>query len=399
MEATKDAKRPSPHAQPPRKSTAFAALTGAVPIGAGGGAATYAAFRSSDSHTVVRQVTVASSEPTAAQSSLSVAQVYQRAYKGVVEITVTSAGQPDQLGGSQSQQALGSGFVYDDNGHIVTNEHVVDGAPSISVRLWNGAKYKATLVGSDSSTDLAVLKLDAPTSVLHPLTLGDSSAVGRGPGRRRDRQPVRSRGDRDDRHRQRPQPPIDSTNGFTIPGSIQTDAAINHGNSGGPLLDIHGHVIGVTRRSRATRTATTASVSRSPRTPSPLHRRPAGRRRPGRSTRISASAVGDERRRARRAGAQRDAGSAGRAPRRRPDQGRQRQVGHRHGAGRRLRSTPASRATRSRSATRATGRATPPRSRSRRGRRNGQRARAPSGIATKNAAATSTIVPPGGRSP
>jgi putative serine protease PepD len=229
----------------PRTSTALAALAGAVLIGAGGGAATYAAFGSADSHTVVRQVTVASSEPASAGTSLSVAQVYQRANKGVVEITVTSAGQSDGLGGSGSQQALGSGFVYDANGHIVTNEHVVDGAQSISVRLWNGAKYDATLVGTDSSTDLAVLRLDAPASVLHPLALGDSSAVGVGEGVVAIGSPFGleetvTSGIVSALHRS-----MQAPNNFTINDSIQTDAAINHGNSGGPLLDLNGRVIGV----------------------------------------------------------------------------------------------------------------------------------------------------------
>jgi putative serine protease PepD len=174
-----------------------------------------------------------------------VAQVYQRANKGVVEITVTSAGQSDQFGQSQSQQALGSGFVLDDSGHVITNEHVVDGAQSISVKMWNGATYKATLVGSDASTDLAVLKLDAPSSVLHPLTLGNSDAVAVGQGVVAIGSPFGleetvTSGIVSALHRS-----MQAPNNFTINDSIQTDAAINHGNSGGPLLDLNGHVIGV----------------------------------------------------------------------------------------------------------------------------------------------------------
>jgi putative serine protease PepD len=229
----------------PRTLTGLAALAGAALIGAGAAAATFAAFGSSDSNTVVRQVTVQNSQPTSAGTSLSVAQVYQRANKGVVQITVTSAGQSDQFGQSQSQQALGSGFVYDDNGHIVTNDHVVDGAQSISVKLWNGATYKATLVGSDASTDLAVLKLDAPSSVLHPLALGNSDAVFVGQGVVAIGSPFGleetvTSGIVSALHRS-----MQAPNNFTINDSIQTDAAINHGNSGGPLLDLQGHVIGV----------------------------------------------------------------------------------------------------------------------------------------------------------
>jgi putative serine protease PepD len=229
----------------PRMLTAGAALIGAALVGAGGGAATYAAFSSSNSKTVVRQVTVAGAQPAAAGTTLSVGQIYQQVNKGVVEITVTTTGQATPFGGQQSQGAQGSGFVYDDSGHIVTNEHVVDGADSISVKFWNGKTYKATLVGSDASTDLAVIKVDAPSSVLHPLSLGDSSKVAVGDGVVAIGSPFGleetvTSGIVSALHRS-----MSAPNDFTINDSIQTDAAINHGNSGGPLLDLHGRVIGV----------------------------------------------------------------------------------------------------------------------------------------------------------
>jgi putative serine protease PepD len=229
----------------PRALTAAAALTGAALVGAGGGAATYAAFSSTSSKTVVRQVTVNGSQPAAAGTSLSVSQVYRQAYRGVVEITVASTGTATPFGESQPQRAQGSGFVYDDSGHIVTNQHVVDGANSISVKFWNGATYKATLVGSDASTDLAVLQVDAPSSVLHPLSLGDSGKVSVGDGVVAIGSPFGlaetvTSGIVSALHRSMTAP-----NNFTINDSIQTDAAINHGNSGGPLLDMHGRVIGV----------------------------------------------------------------------------------------------------------------------------------------------------------
>jgi putative serine protease PepD len=213
--------------------TAVAALLGAALVGAGGGAATYAAFSSSSSKTVVRQVTVAGSESTAARKSLSVNQVYQAAYKGVVEITVTSAGAATPFGESDTQQAQGSGFVYDDAGHIITNQHVVDGAESISVKFWNGKTYKATVVGEDASTDLAVL------------TLGDSSKVSVGDGVVAIGSPFGleetvTSGIVSALHRS-----MSAPNHFAINDSIQTDAAINHGNSGGPLLNLQGRVIGV----------------------------------------------------------------------------------------------------------------------------------------------------------
>jgi putative serine protease PepD len=206
----------------------------------------YALISPGGTNTVVRQVTVSNGRPAAVTSPLSVTGVYDRTGKGVVEITVTStASSALPFGGSQTQQAQGSGWVYDSAGRIVTNDHVVDGAQSISVRFWNGATYKAKLVGADPSTDLAVIKVDAPASVLHPLQLGSSASLQVG-------QPVVAIGSPfglensvtagivSALHRQMTAP-----NNFTIPDSIQTDAAINHGNSGGPLLDLNGRVIGV----------------------------------------------------------------------------------------------------------------------------------------------------------
>ena len=128
----------------PRRSrqTLVASLLAAACLGAGGGAVAYATL--SDGNTVVRQVTVQRAEPIASSSApLSVNQIYRRAYRGVVEITVTtsSASSPFGGGGSGSSQAQGSGWVYDTSGRIVTNQHVVDGASSISVRFWNGKTY------------------------------------------------------------------------------------------------------------------------------------------------------------------------------------------------------------------------------------------------------------------
>jgi S1-C subfamily serine protease len=210
-------------------------------LGAAGGAAGYAAV-SNDSKTVVRQVTVSDAQPAAASSALSVNQIYKRAYRGVVEITVsTTSNSPF----GEQQRGQGSGFVYDTEGHIVTNEHVVDSASSISVTFWNGAVYKATLVGTDPSTDLAVIDVDAPSSLLHPIAVGDSSQLEVGDGVVAIGSPYGleetvTSGIVSALHRQ-----MQSPNGFTINDSIQTDAAINHGNSGGPLLNSQGQVVGV----------------------------------------------------------------------------------------------------------------------------------------------------------
>jgi putative serine protease PepD len=206
----------------------------------------YALISPGGTKTVVQQVTASGAQPVAATSPLSVTDVYNAAYKGVVEVTVQSTASDSPFGGTQRQQAQGSGFVYDTAGHIVTNEHVVDGADSISVRFWNGATYRATVVGSDPSTDVAVLKVDAPASVLHPLTLGDSDSLQVGQavvaiGSPFGLEETVTSGIISALHREMTAP-----NNFTIADSIQTDAAINHGNSGGPLLDLADRVIGMT---------------------------------------------------------------------------------------------------------------------------------------------------------
>jgi len=218
----------------------LASLVAAACIGAGGGAVAYSIF-TDHGNTVVRQVTVQNAQPVANGTPLSVNSIYQRAYRGVVEITVRTAG------GS----AEGSGFVYDSSGRIVTNQHVVDGAQSISVRFWNGKTYSAQLVGSDSSTDLAVIKVNAPDSQLYPLTLGSSSKLGVGDpvvaiGSPFGLEETVTSGIVSALHRS-----IDSPANFAISDTIQTDAAINHGNSGGPLLNAQGQVIGVNAQIRS----------------------------------------------------------------------------------------------------------------------------------------------------
>ena len=225
------------------RGTAIAALAAALVIGVGGGVLAYSTWGSS-TKTVVRQVTVDNSTPASSTDTLSVGEIYRRANKGVVELTVSST-QNSPFGQSQGQRAQGSGFVYDTSGNVITNEHVVDGATSISVKFWNGATYKGTVVGTDPSTDLAIVHVDAPSSVFVPLSLGDSSKVAVGDGVVAIGSPFGleetvTSGIVSALHRQ-----IDAPNNFTISDAIQTDAAINHGNSGGPLLDMHGRVIGV----------------------------------------------------------------------------------------------------------------------------------------------------------
>jgi putative serine protease PepD len=227
-----------------RTLSTAAVFVAAAALGVGG-AATYAGLAPDGTRTIVRQVTVSNGEPAANTTGLSVSDIYERTNKGVVEITVTTSQSTSPFGGQQTQQAQGSGFVYDSSGRIITNQHVVDGATSISVRFWNGKTYKAEVVGSDPSTDLAVIKVDAPASLLTPLTLADSSEVAVGDnvvaiGSPFGLENTVTSGIVSALHRQ-----MTSPNNFSIADSIQTDAAINHGNSGGPLLNAEGQVIGV----------------------------------------------------------------------------------------------------------------------------------------------------------
>jgi putative serine protease PepD len=223
-----------------------AAMTSAALIGAGGVAAVYAGF-GDGSTTVVRQVTVSSdAQPAASSTTSSIADIYKNSYKSVVEVTVSSAASDTPFGNGGTQQAQGSGFVYDDQGHVITNQHVVDGAQTVKVTLWNGKTYDARVVGTDASTDVAVLDVDAPDSVLEPLSLGDSSTLEVGDGVVAIGSPFGleetvTSGIVSALHRQ-----ITAPNDFAIDDAIQTDAAINHGNSGGPLLDMSGRVVGVT---------------------------------------------------------------------------------------------------------------------------------------------------------
>jgi S1-C subfamily serine protease len=225
--------------------TVSAALVAAAAVGAGGGAATYAALGSENGTTVVRPTTVQAVQPAASTTeSLSVSEIYEQDYKGVVEITSMSS-QSSPLGGEQQAQGQGSGFVFDTEGHIVTNDHVVEGAETVSVRFWDGSTYDATIVGTDPSTDLAVIKVDAPADVLQPLEVGDSTQLSVGEGVVAFGSPFGLEGTVTSGIVSALNREITSPSNFTISNSIQTDAAINHGNSGGPLVNAVGQVIGV----------------------------------------------------------------------------------------------------------------------------------------------------------
>jgi S1-C subfamily serine protease len=190
--------------------------------------------------------TAPSSDQSAPQAG-SITSIYNKEAKGVVQVvSTTSSGGDPALGiPPQSAQALGSGFVIDNQGHIVTNYHVIQGASKVEVSFSDSDSYTAKVLGSDPSTDLALLQVSAPSSLLDPLPLGDSDQVVVG-------QPVVAIGNPLGLDRTATsgivsalQRQIQAPNNFAIDHVIQTDAAITHGNSGGPLLDLSGQVIGV----------------------------------------------------------------------------------------------------------------------------------------------------------
>jgi len=179
-------------------------------------------------------------------------QLYARVSPGVVSIRTVSS-----EGGGQ-----GSGFVYDRDGHILTNYHVVDGAEDLEVDFLTGLKVRGKVVASDLDSDLAVVKVDVPPEQLTPLTLGDSDALGIGQTVIAIGNPfglsgtmtvgiISAKGRTLDSLRESPDGGV-----FTAGDIIQTDAAINPGNSGGPLLNLAGEVIGINRAIRTTGTTT-----------------------------------------------------------------------------------------------------------------------------------------------
>lgn len=173
-------------------------------------------------------------------TEVSLAELFKESQDGVVKVSVRKSNQ------TGTGRSLGSGFVYDVMGHIITNNHVVDGAQKITVTFLDGTSYNAKVVGTDRFTDIAVIRVEADPALLHPLPLGDSSQLRIG-------DPVAAIGNPfglsgsmtsgivSQVGRLLSSPGI----AFSIPDVIQTDAAINPGNSGGPLLNMKGEVIGI----------------------------------------------------------------------------------------------------------------------------------------------------------
>jgi putative serine protease PepD len=203
-------------------------------------------------HTVTTTTVVQPARSSAQPASLSpghglsIGQIYRKDGPGVVDITTSSTGTSGIFGfGQQHTEGEGAGIVYDKRGYILTDEHVVSGANSITVTFPNGHKVPAKMVGSDTGADLAVIRVNAPASELHPLSLANSDSVQVGDGVVAIGSPfglpntvtagIVSAVGRT----------ISAPNQFTIANAIQTDAAINPGNSGGPLINADGAVVGL----------------------------------------------------------------------------------------------------------------------------------------------------------
>ncbi|HEV2593021.1 MAG TPA: trypsin-like peptidase domain-containing protein [Gaiellaceae bacterium] len=228
----------------------FVALVGGA-VALGGAAA----FGRLGKETTVEQMTAPTTNVAlqpAHVSGLTPEAVYKRDAPGVVQITATTVTttQADPFGFSppqkQTEESLGSGFVIDKAGHIITNYHVISGAQKVQVSFSGGDQITATVVGKDPSTDVAVLKIDTHARALTPLTLGDSDSVRVGDEVYAIGNPFGYTRTLTSGLVSAVQRQISAPNSLPIDNAIQTDAAINHGNSGGPLIDVAGRVIGVT---------------------------------------------------------------------------------------------------------------------------------------------------------
>ena len=221
---------------------AAAILGGAVAVGG------VAVLGGLDSTTTVVTETSAAPSPGLAPASgdaMSVNEIYERSSSGVVRINASDNSTSSSTSPFGRNAALGSGFVIDKSGHIVTNYHVVRDAGNVTVSFSNRDTVQAEVVGTDPSTDLAVLRVETAASALTPLSMGNSDAVRVG-------DPVVAIGNPFGLDRtvtagivSALQRLIQAPNSFTIDHVIQTDAPINPGNSGGPLLNARGQVIGV----------------------------------------------------------------------------------------------------------------------------------------------------------
>jgi putative serine protease PepD len=231
-----------------RTVIAVTALLASAGVGAGVAAVAVHENTGSNSTTVIRRPVTVSAAPAASTtpaSGLSVSQIYQRSIDGVVEVIATGTSGGSFFGGQPTESAQGTGFQVDGLGDIVTNYHVVANSDSVRVRLNDGHTYGGRVIGKNPNKDVAVVRISAPASELHPLTFANSSAVTVGDTVVAIGDPYGLRNTVTAGIVSALNRTIVSPSNHPITGVIQTDAAINSGNSGGPLLNTVGQVIGV----------------------------------------------------------------------------------------------------------------------------------------------------------
>ncbi|MBC8516444.1 MAG: trypsin-like peptidase domain-containing protein [Nitrosopumilus sp.] len=185
-----------------------------------------------------KQPTIVEATPLFSHS-LSLIEIFEKSEPGVVRVNVQRGESEDVIGG------VGSGFVFDKKGHIITNAHVVKDANKVVVTFLDGRSYNAEIIGVDEYTDLAVIKVNADLILLHPLFIGDSSNLKVGEDIAAIGNPFGLSGSMTSGIVSQLGRLLPSGSGYSIPDVIQTDAAINPGNSGGPLLNMRGEIVGI----------------------------------------------------------------------------------------------------------------------------------------------------------
>ncbi len=171
--------------------------------------------------------------------TLSLIDIFEKAEPGVVRVNT----QRNQTEGGTG--GVGSGFVFDKKGHIITNAHVIEDSTKTVVTFLDGRSYNAQIIGVDKYTDIGVIKVDADLKLLHPLSLGNSSNLQVGEPITAIGNPFGLSGSMTSGIISQMGRLLPSGSGYSIPDVIQTDAAINPGNSGGPLLNMRGDIVGI----------------------------------------------------------------------------------------------------------------------------------------------------------
>ena len=171
--------------------------------------------------------------------TLSLIEIFEKAEPGVVRVNTQRNQTSDETGG------VGSGFLFDKKGHIITNAHVIEDSTKTVVTFLDGRSYNAKIIGIDEYTDIGVIKVNADLKLLQPLSLGDSSNLQVGEPITAIGNPFGLSGSMTSGIISQMGRLLPSGSGYSIPDVIQTDAAINPGNSGGPLLNMRGDIVGI----------------------------------------------------------------------------------------------------------------------------------------------------------